>query len=120
MKRTLLAATALALAATSTMALARSGDMWSGSNVHREYAPIEVTTLQPGDAVIVQGTSTVATPVIVERTYVSEPAYVHYYEPAYVYRHDASNDWVKDLNPETGQRIGDGLFNRRGPNDFGQ
>jgi hypothetical protein len=120
MKRTLLAATALALAATSTMALARSGDMWSGTNVHREYAPIEVTTLQPGDTVIVQGTSSVSTPVLVERAYVSEPAYVYYYEPTYVYRHHtADNDWVKDLNPETGQRIGDGLFNRTGPNDFG-
>ena len=120
MKRTLLAATTLALAATSSLALARSGDMWSGTNAHRESAPIEVTRLQPGDTVIVQGTSTVSTPVFVERAYVREPAYVYYYEPAYVYRqHAAHNDWVKDLNPQTGQRIGDGLFNRRGPNDFG-
>lgn len=121
MKRALITATALALAATSGAALARSGDMWSGSNVHREYAPIEITTLQPGDTVIVHGTSTVSTPVLVERTYVGEPAYVYYYEPAYAYRDQAvDSDWVKDLNPQTGHRIGDGLFNLTGPNDFGQ
>ena len=121
MKRILLAVGALTLAAASTTTMARSGDRWFGSNVHREYAPIEVTPLQPGDSLIVEGTSTVTTPVYIERTYVREPAYVYYYEPAYAYRHQtADNDWVKNLNPQTGQRVGDGLFNRRGPNDFGR
>ena len=119
MKRSHAAATALALAATSTVAVARSGDMWSGTSRHREYAPLEVTELQPGDSVVVYGTSESSTPLVVERTQAYEPGYVHYYEPRYVHRQGADNDWVKDLNPQTGHRIGGGLFNREGPNDFG-
>ena len=112
-----LAALAAALA-IPTAALAASGDSWSGSNRYREHAPIEVTALQPGDRVVVYETST-STPVYVERTYTYEPGYV-YYEPREVLVYRADSDWVKDLNPQTGQRIGEGLFNRRGPNDFGQ
>ena len=120
MKRLTIPALAMALAAASGAALAVSGDTWSGTNRYREVAPLEVTTLQPGDQVIVYETSSYSTPVYVERTYAYEPGYVYYYEPAYAYGYSPDNDWVKDLNPQTKQRIGDGLFNRRGPNDFGQ
>ena len=111
-----------ALAATLALpaaAFAASGDSWSGTNRYREQAPIEVTPLQPGDRVVVHDTS-ISTPVFVERSYTYEPGYVYYYEPREVYVARADQDWVKELNPQTGQRIGQGLFNRRGPNDFGQ
>ena len=120
MKRTSLTALTLAAAALSTGALAASGDQWSGTNRYREVAPIEVTTLRPGDRVIVYENESSSRPVYVERTYTYDPGYVHYYEPNYTYRYSPDNDWVKDLNPQTGHRIGDGLFNQQGPNDFGQ
>jgi hypothetical protein len=118
MKRTLFAAVALGLAAGPV--LAASGDTWYGTNRYRSEAPIEVTTALPADRVIVYQESTSSTPVFVERSYVADPAYVYYYEPRDVYVMRTESDWVKELNPQTGQRIGDGLFNRRGPNDFGQ
>ena len=118
MKRTPLAALAFAAAALSTGAIAASGDHWSGTNRYREYAPVEVTTLRPGEQIIVYENE--SRPVYVERTYTYDPGYVYYYEPAYVYGYSPDHDWVKDLNPQTGHRIGDGLFNKQGPNDFGQ
>ena len=115
MKRTPLTALVLAAAVVSTGALAASGDQWSGTNRYRESAPIEVTTLRPGDRVIVYENESSSRPVHVERTYTYEPGRVYYYEP-----YSPDKDWVKDLNPQTGHRIGDGLFNKTGPNDFGQ
>ena len=120
MKRPCLAFAALALAAGSTVAVARSGDTWSGTNRHREYASVEVTGVQPAQTVIVYDTNTMAAPLIVERSYAYQPEVVYYHEPRYVRRYSPDHDWVKDLNPQTGHRIGDGLFNREGPNDFGQ
>ena len=120
MKRIPLSALGIAAALSATAVSAGSGDTWSGTNRYRDSAPIEVTTLRPGERVIVyeEGTAYAPAPVYVERTYAYQPGYVYYYEPAPAYRY-ADNDWVKDLNPQTGQRIGDGLFNRQGPNDFG-
>jgi hypothetical protein len=120
MKPTLSTALGVALALSASAAVAVSGDTWSGTNRYRESAPIEVTTLRPGEQVIVYAENSVSTPVIVDRSYSYDPRYVYYYEPREVYVQRAERDWVKDLNPQTGQRVGDGLFNRRGPNDFGQ
>ena len=120
MKRTPLIALGLAAALSATAVHARSGDTWAGTNRYRDSAPIEVTTLRPGERVIVYEETTLPAPAYVERSYAYQPGYVYYYEPAYAYRYGTDSDWVKDLNPQTGQRIGDGLFNRQGPNDFGQ
>lgn len=122
MKRSNLAVLAAALAAASTGAIAAAGDTWRGSS--RDTVVIttpgeEVVRVYndpyyvDGDRVVYQ--ERIAGPVI-ERPIVVERDYV-IYEPAYaVVPREAYFD---PLHPELGQGIGTGLFNRKGPNDFG-
>ena len=118
MKRTSLALGLAAAALASPAAFAASGDAWYGTNAYREYAPVEITTTLPAERVYWYEERTA--PVVIERRYVYEPRHEAYYAPDVVYVARAGDDWVKDLNPQTGHRIGDGLFNKQGPNDFGQ
>ena len=119
MRRNPIAALGVLLALGPASAFAAAGDIWHGSNRYQEYAPLEVTRPTPDHVVIYETRSYDTAPIVVERSYTYEPGYVYYYEPRTVYLARVDDDWVKDLNPETGQRIGDGLFNKRGPNDFG-
>jgi hypothetical protein len=112
----------VAFALASTGALAVSGERWQGTN--RGFAevpePIVVTRTVPDSAyvytyperdVVIERRIVAPEPVLVERTYVVDPPY------AYLVSREP--DMVKRLNPETGHYIGQGLFNRTGPNDFG-
>ena len=97
----------LAAAAASSAAFAMAGDTWYGtyrgdtSYVQVEpsgdryvyVAPYEVTRVEPAPPVVYE-----------QRYYVERPYY---------------RDYIAELNPQTGQFIGHGLFNDRGPNDFG-
>jgi hypothetical protein len=118
MRRTPIAAIGAVLALASAGAFAAAGDAWYGTNRFQDFAPIEVTRASPDHVIIYESSVLDPAPVIIERSY--EPAVVYYYEPSgTVYLARVEDDWVKDLNPQTGQRVGDGLFNRQGPNDFG-
>ena len=117
MKRPRIAALALALAAASTGAVAAAGDTWYGTNRHSDVVietPVEVTRADTypaiEDRVIYE--ERIASPAYVEREYVilDGPEYV------VVPREDPLFD---PLHPQMGQRVGQGLFNRKGPNDFG-
>lgn len=108
---------ALALGALSTTAaMAASGDAWYGSNrVIRENPVIIAPTGTyaepvPADRVTVYYDE--PAPVIVERSYVARPDYV-VVEPV------RENDLFV-VEPRTYSSVERGLFNRRGPNDFGQ
>jgi|SRR6185503_13819816 len=112
----------LAAAAASSAAFAMAGDTWYGtyrgdtSYVQVEpsgdryvyVAPYEVTRVEPAPPVVYEQRYYVVPErrVIVEgdRYYVERPYY---------------RDYIAELNPQTGQFIGHGLFNDRGPNDFG-
>ena len=112
-------ATALALGLASTAALAASGDRWHGTYRGDSYVVTnpDVTYVErdPRDVIVYQ-----------ER-YVSAPRTAILVDGRYVYAD--SNDvyyLVRDpranipTDPNTGQLIDHGLFNREGPNDFGQ
>ena len=120
MKQTRIAA-GIVLALASTAAMAASGDRWYGSNTQREVVrdPIVVERVYldgvpayPERGVIYEERYVRPAPVIVERTYVVGPE-------TYDLRRGGYEDPVKRLNPETGHLIGQGLFNKTGPNDFG-
>ena len=116
MKRTALAALA-ALAITSTGALAANGDAWYGTNRDaRDASRVTIDTgPRAGDRVYFVEREPA---VIVER----EPAYLVSRDPAYVYYYDdIARDGVTydPHHPQQGLRIERGLFNRKGPNDFG-
>jgi hypothetical protein len=107
-------ALALALGAlSSTAAMAASGDTWHGVNRDDRVlvAPsITYTEPLPSDRVTVYYDE--PGPVIVEREYVSRPDYV-VVEPVH------QNDFFV-VEPRTYSSVDHGLFNRKGPNDFGQ
>ena len=118
MKRTRIAA-AIALALASTAAMAVSGDRWYGANTEIVREPVVVERVYldrypayPERGVIYEERYVRPAPVIVERTYVVTG-------PEYVVPRGGYEDPVKALNPETGHLIGQGLFNKKGPNDFG-
>ncbi|HET7730579.1 MAG TPA: hypothetical protein VFK48_11150 [Usitatibacter sp.] len=120
MNRPKIAALALALAAASTGAAAAAGDRWYGSS--RDIvitAPVEVTRVYDEPVILENGrviyqeriaAPVMERPVIVERDYVV-------YEPAY--RVVPREAYFDPLHPQSGHGIGTGLFNRKGPNDFG-
>lgn len=116
MKRT---AFALALGVLSTTAaMAAPGDAWYGTNRDGVTVSPPVTYVEtvpaPRDGVTVYYDEPVRTaPVIVERSYVREPYDVVVVEPV----HDNDLFYV---TPRTYSSIDHGLFNRKGPNDFGQ
>ena len=117
MKRTPIALLGAALALSSTAALAAAGDRWHGSNRY-DYSrtePVEVTRVAPAEVLAYEERyeRTYPAPVYVEREYRYE------YEPREVYVYRDNADYTKPLNPQTGHYIGRGLFNKRGPNDFG-
>ena len=117
MKRPRIAVLALGLAAASTGAIAASGDAWYGTNRYSDVViatPVEVTRVHTDPAIEdrVVYTERVASPVYVEREYVvlDAPEYV------VIAREDPLFD---PLHPQMGQRVGQGLFNKEGLNDFG-
>jgi hypothetical protein len=116
MKRIVLA---LALGALTTAAFARDGDAWYGTNRDRVVVSPSVTYLEPApmpsDRVTVYYDEPAATaPVIVERSYVTEPYVV--VEPA-----PYEDSSLFRVEPRTYANVyNGGLFPRRGPNDFGQ
>lgn len=115
-------ASALGAALLSTAALAASGDAWYGTN--RVYtdgvAGVEITRTAPTIVYEerVMGAPVIATPVIVEGPVIVERGYVVMEpQPSLI---DKTNE--RDLfyvTPEINSRIDKGLFNRKGPNDFG-
>lgn len=120
-------ALALASALAAPAALANAGDIWSGSYLAPEYvrvAPVEVqavevTRVEPADNVVVYEDRVIrGEPVIVEESYAYAWPTEILNRPGYP---DLSGypDRTSALNPQTGQLIDYGLFNRRGPNDFG-
>lgn len=122
MNRPRIATLGIALALASTAAWSAAGDAWYGT--HRDFerrVPVEVIAA-PADVVVYEerlAPRHVIVPrhVVVEREYVYGPRYVYAPREIVVLRDD--RDAVAALNPETGHRIERGLFNRRGPNDFG-
>ena len=120
-------ALALASALAAPAALANAGDMWRGSYLGPEYVTVqpvevqavEVTRVVPADNVVVYEDRVIrGEPVIVEESYAYTWPTEILHRPGYP---DLSGypDRTSALNPQTGQLIDYGLFNRRGPNDFG-
>ena len=116
-------AAGVALALASTAAMAASGDTWNGTNRYLVTTPDPVVVMRvapdrdyvytyPQRDVVIERRVLAPSAVVVERVYEAPPRdYV-------VYRR---YDSVAALNPQTGPRIGNGLFPRpgEGPNDFG-
>jgi hypothetical protein len=119
MKRTALALALGALSATAAMAA--SGDAWYGTNRSgdRIVGP-SVTYVEPApmpsDAVTVYYNEPApVAPVIVERSYATQPYDVVVVEsPSY-----EDNSLFRIEPRKYGTVYNDGLFPRRGPNDFG-
>jgi len=111
MKRT---AFALALGALSTTAaMAAAGDAWYGTNRDTRVlvAPtITYTEPIPADRVTIYYDQ--PAPVIVQREYVSQPYGVVVVEPV-------RQNELFVVEPRTYSTVEHGLFNRKGPNDFG-
>lgn len=111
---------ALALALSSTAAMAAAGDAWYGTNRDREYVtiPIEQVVRTTPDTIVIYEDRALlpSAPVIVERReYVYEPLYA----PREIVVLREERDYVDALNPSTDRRLGRGLFPKTGPNDFG-
>ena len=117
--RTVLA-TALALGLASTAALAAPGDRWYGTYRGESYVVTpDVTYIErePRDVVVYEERRYVAptqrAPIWVDGRWV-------YADPNEVYYIVRDPRAYIPTDPQTGQLIGHGLFNREGPNDFGQ
>jgi hypothetical protein len=121
MKNPRTAAIAIALALSSTAAMAATGDAWYGTNrdlVTSSPTGVEVSTREPAQAYYYVARSD--RPVIVQREYiVTDPSEV-------VVSRDDANDFrysapepLFSVEPRAYSRIERGLFNRKGPNDFG-
>lgn len=117
MKQTRITA-GLVLALASTAVFAASGDQWYGTHRGIVYEPIvepirvdvvsDRELLYPDRELVYVERDVMSAPLIVDRSYVERPGYGVY-----------ESNMIKPLNPETGHLIGHGLFNTRGPNDFG-
>ena len=111
-------ATALALGLASTAAFAATGDRWYGTYRGETYVVTPDVTYverEPRDVIVYEEryVTTPRTPILVDGRYVyAEPSEVYY-----IVRDPRANI---PTDPQTGQLIGHGLFNREGPNDFGQ
>ena len=120
MKRTALALALGALSATAVMAA--SGDAWYGTNRSTITVGPSVTYVEPApmpsDSVTTYYYAEPATtaPVIVEeRTYVTQP-----YDVVVVDSPPADGSALFHVEPRKyGTVYNDGLFARKGPNDFG-
>lgn len=114
MKRTALA---LALGALSTTAaMAASGDAWYGTSRDNRVlvAPtLPYTEPMPSERVTVYYDEPAPAPMIVEREYIRQPYDAVIVEPVH------ENELFK-VEPRTYSTVGHGLFNKKGPNDFGQ
>ena len=116
MKRIVLA---LALGALTTAAFARDGDAWYGTNRDGVIIAPSVTYIDPAPlpserVTVYYDTPVTTAPVVVERSYVTEPYVV--IEPA-PYEDSA----LFRVEPRKyGTVYNGGLFPRKGPNDFGQ
>lgn len=114
MKRTALA---LALGALcTTAAMAASGDAWYGMSRDDRVVVAPGTTYSepaPQDRVTVYYDEPAPAPVIVEREYIRQPYGIVIVEPVH------ENEFFK-VEPRTYSTVDHGLFNRKGPNDFGQ
>ncbi len=122
MKNPRIAILGLALTAcASASALAADGDRWYGSNapVYEVAVPANTPPVSSVDGDRVYDTE----PATVDRDYVVvEPARdVVVYQPyGYVYSYGDDSRLYDRHHPQQGQLVGRGLFNRSGPNDFGQ
>lgn len=114
-------ALALALGALAGTAFANSGDAWYGTNrgdtvivsPATPYTYVEPAPL-PSDRVTVYYDE--PAPVIVERTYTTQP-----YDVVVVDAPPADGSPLFHVEPRKyGNVYNGGLFPRRGPNDFGQ
>jgi hypothetical protein len=120
MNRNRIAVTAaLAFASLSSAAFAANGDAWYGSNrpervnTQPDFGPLPPPAAATSrEAVTVYYEDPAPAPVIVEREYVQEPAYV-------VVPEERENPFYH-VDPRPQPTIGRGLFNKRGENDWGQ
>ncbi len=119
MNRPRIAALGVALALSPVAAWSAAGDAWYGTNRTFERVPVEVTRALPADTVVYEERVVTPRPVIVERRYIAAPRETIVHEPYDIVVLRDDRDFVSYLNPETGHRIGRGLFNTTGPNDFG-
>ena len=112
-------AATLAFAGLSSAAFAANGDAWYGTNrAESTYPGPTFGPLPPSTANTTRESVTVyyedpaPAPVIVEREYVQEPAYV-------VVPEGRQNPFFH-VDPPARPTVGHGLFNQRGENDWGQ
>ena len=117
-------AAALALGTLASAAFAANGDAWYGSNraersvTEPSFGPLPPQPMNPpvaplpGESVTVYYEDPAPAPVIVEREYVREPSYV-------IERDAPRENPLFHVDPQSRPTIDHGLFNRRGPNDFG-
>jgi hypothetical protein len=107
---------ALALGALSTTAaMAASGDAWYGtSRDDRVLVAPTITYTEPVPADRVTVYYDEPAPVIVERRYIGQP-----YDRVVVVEPVRQNELFV-VEPRTYSTVEHGLFNRKGPNDFGQ
>jgi hypothetical protein len=105
----------LAIALSSTAALAAPGDAWYGTYEDEDKVqrpPLAAATPQQRNEELARYEERLAEPVVVEREYLApeprERILVAPASPPYDPRH-----------PNTGALIERGLFNKTGPNDFG-
>jgi len=118
MKLTALAFAAAALAPAFASADYLRYDPISGTYIRYVEAPPVVETVTMPSRTIVYEERVVPRETIVVRAAPMYPADEILLRPGYP---DLSGypDRISALNPQTGQLIGYGLFNRAGPNDFG-
>ena len=117
-------AIALAVTSLSSAAFAADGDAWYGTNRPEatspgpSFGPLPPSPVQATPAPTTRESVTVyyedpaPAPVIVERQYIQEPAYV-------VVPEERENPFFH-VDPPAHPTVGHGLFNKRGENDFGQ
>jgi hypothetical protein len=117
MKRTLAAlGAALALGAASTAALAEDVYIYSVPDNSHDLQPAQTPTWMQGEPSSAYEESVIVAPAgeaVIEVPARTDPVLVTGPYDVYVVEPDPSTPST------TGQLIGDGLFNRTGPNDFG-
>jgi hypothetical protein len=115
---TIVAALGATLASTAALAL-HDDRYYTYRSYDEPYRSREYVRVAPGEVLRVGRDGTI---VYRDGRYV-EPRRVYVERDYYAYaprEYRVYPDYVADLNKQTGPYIDHGLFNRRGPNDFGQ
>ena len=110
----------LGVALASTGAFAIAGDSWYGTYRDDAYVrvePVDTVRVEREPLIVYDERFEPPRRVIVEREYRVYRPREYVYGDTVVVRREP--DYVARLNPQTGPSIGRGLFNNRGPNDFG-